>query len=613
MSAGCGGGGTASTIQSGNNGGGGGGGGETRFATFRVKVDWGSRTRVVGLSSALSARITMAGADDNGADISWVVNRPDGQAGQSIPVVYQTPRQAKVGSHVLTVKFFANPDASGSEVGFAQASSTVVVDGGLTVTISTYTGIQTVSVIANQSVEVGETKDLAFEARNSKNEIVALTHGSAFFAVTSNPANLEATDNGSSVRGKRPIEAFVTVKVDAATSKAERIAVTSKTELAVSPRDAAIGSEFPLEIIGTVANAPESDVTFTIRGGSGTANGTLESVTGTSVTYVAPKVTGNTVKTVEVDVISKYDSTKRQTIPVTVNAPATVTVTPAKPTISLDESVSLVAVVNNLSPRIPAGDAQRGVTWKLVSDGTGLTVGKITKDGTYTAPKREGTFVAVATSVYDPAKFIEVLIVVESAVNVTVSPNPVKTLEWEETVALSATVERTVVQNVTWVVTSPTGFNSQVVSTGATTARFTAPKRNGTYLVKATSTFDTRKSFTVSIQVLTNVAVSITPPTAKLSVKGIKQFTALVSGQPAGKDGTVRWSVTGPNGEANTGNVYGSVSANGLYTAPTTVAKNNLGILELPCKVVATSNYDIEVSVAANVTVVGGTIGVDVK
>ena len=612
MSAGCGGGGTASTTQSGNNGGGG-GGGETRFATFRVKVDWGPRTRVVGLSSALSARITMAGADDNGGDISWVVNRPDGEAGQSIPVVYQTPRQAKVGSHVLTVTFFAISDALGSEVGFAQASSTVVDDGGLTVTISTYTGIQTVSVIANQSVEVGETKDLAFEARNSKNEIVALTHGSALFAVTSNPANLEATDNGSSVRGKRPIEAFVTVKVDAATSKAERIAVTSKTELAVSPQDAAIGSEFPLEIIGTVANAPESDVTFTIRGGSGTANGSLESVTGTSVTYVAPKVTGNTVKTIEVDVISKYDSTKRQTIPITVNAPATVTVTPAKPSISWDESVSLAAVVNNLSPRIPAGDARRGVTWKLVSDGTGLSVGKITKDGIYTAPKREGTFVAVATSVYDPAKSVDVPIVVESAVNVTVSPNPVKTLEWEETVDLSAVVERTIVQNVTWVVTSPAGFNGQVVSTGASTARFTAPKRNGTYLVKATSTYDIRRSFTVSINVLTNVVVNVTPPTAKLSVKGIKQFTALVSGQPAGKDGTVRWTVTGPNSEANTGNKYGSVSANGLYTAPTTVAKNSLGKLELPCKVVATSNYDSAVSVAANVTVVGGTIGVDVN
>jgi hypothetical protein len=324
-------------------------------------------------------------------------------------------------------------------------------------------------------------------------------------------------------------------------------------------------------------------------------------------------VTGDTVKTVEIEVVSKYDSTKRTTVPVTVNAPATVTVTPASPTISFDESVNLAAVVNNLSPRIPAGDARRGVTWKVLTDGSGQSVGKITKDGIYTAPKREGTFTVVATSVYDTTKSVEVPVTVESAVAVTVDPNPAPVLEWEQGLNLSATVARTTVQNVTWSVVSPAGFTSALVSTGPSTARFTAPKRNGTYLVRATSVYDTRRSFTLSIDVQTNVVVKVTPEVVKMSVKATKQFTASVTGQPAGKDASVTWTVTGPNGEANTGNKYGTISASGLFTAPATVAKNGLGKLEQVSRIIATSNYDPASSNAATVTVVGGSIGVDVN
>jgi len=99
----------------------------------------------------------------------------------------------------------------------------------------------------------------------------------------------------------------------------------------------------------------------------------------------------------------------------------------------------------------------------------------------------------------------------------------------------------------------------------------------------------------------------------KMSVKATKQFTAAVTGQPAGKDATVTWTVTGPNGEPNTGNRYGTITSAGLYTAPATVAKNALGKLEQVSRIVATSNYDTASSNAATVTVVGGSIGVDVN
>ena len=621
---GCGGGSAVSTTGSGVVGGGGdaggggngggGGGPVDRFAAFRVRVDWGARTRVVGLSSALSARFTLPGAAQGGGDIVWVENRPEAQPGQSISQTYLSPVKAKVGSHVLTVDFFADSNASGDKVGFAQASASVLEDESLTVTISTYTGIQTVAVIPGQSVEVGETEDLAFEARDKNGNTVAVSHESAFFSIASGTANLEVVDNGAAVRGKRPIEAFVRVRVDNATSAPERIAVTSKTELAVSPVSATIGSEHPLELVATIINAPETDVTFRIVGGAGTQNGSLTNVTQSTARFLAPKVVGDEVREVDIEVVSNYDSTKRAIIPVTINAPATVTITPSPVTLSYEESVSLTAVVNNLSSLIPAGDSRRGVSWKVLADGSGQAVGKITRDGVYTAPKREGTFTVEAVSNYDATKVKTVAITVESAVAVTITPNPVQDLEWEQSVNLSATVVRTNNPQVNWSVVSPNGFSSALVATGATSARFTAPKVNGTYVVRATSAYDTRRSFSVSIKVETNVEVKVDPTPVRISVQGRKSFTSTVTGLPAGKTNSVTWSLTGPGGEPNTGNRYGTIdSATGAYIAPATVARDGAGKLELPLRVVATSVYDPAAKGSAVVTVVGGSIDGEVK
>lgn len=624
VSVGCGG----STAQlpggngSGGNGGGGNGGGGGVPATpadFAVKIEWGARSRVQGLSSALSAKITLAGADKDGKDIVWQKDRPASNPGVSVTETYPSPTKAMPGNYILTVKFYAQAGATGDEVGFAQASATVVQDGSLTVTISSYTGVQTVRVIPGQSVEVGQTKDLAFEARNKEGTVVAVTPGSAFFTVVTGTANLESVvtagvSDRSSVRGKRPIEATVRVQIDAATSAPERVAVTSTTALAVNPTTAAIGSEFGLDLNAVVSNAPETDVTFQIEGGASATTGSLENVTATTVTYVAPKVTGSNVVQVNLIVFSNYDSTKRQTIPITINAPATVTVTPAAPEISLEETVALSAVVNDLSPRIPSGDARRGVTWRILPDGTNLGVGRITRDGVYTAPKREGTFTVEATSVYDTTKKIQVPIKVESKVEVSVTPNPAPLLQWEDRLDLTAAVARTPNQQVTWTIVSPSGFDSALVATGASTARFTAPKANGTYVVKATSVYDNRRSFSIAIEVKTNVVVAITPPSARMSVKARKTFTASVTGQPAGKDATVTWSLTGPNGEPNTGNVYGTIdTVSGVYTSPASVAKRQDGKYELDLKVVATSNYDPASKATAPVTVVGGSLGVDVN
>lgn len=71
-------------------------------------------------------------------------------------------------------------------------------------------------------------------------------------------------------------------------------------------------------------------------------------------------------------------------------------------------------------------------------------------------------------------------------------------------------------------------------------------------------------------------------------------------------------TITGPNAEANTGNVYGSVVSTGattaLYTAPGTPPAAG-GLL----KVIATSNYDTNASKTINVQVVAGSVGIGIN
>lgn len=502
-------------------------------AAFKVKIDWGARSRVVGLSSALSARITLVGGDPAGGDISWVVNRPAGTA--AVLQSYDSPRKAKVGNFILNVDFYANADATpeSSKVGFAQASATVASDGSLSVTISTYTGVQSVEIIAGQSVAVGDTLDLAFQAKNVAGEVVAVTRGSVFFTVVSDTANLEATNGGSSVRGLRPVSATVTASIDNAVSAATLVRVTSSTTVGVTPNSGDLVSEGFLDLTATVTNLPagvtDNTVTWSVQGGAGTQNGTLTSVTGTSVRYLAPKVTNSEVRNIVLVATSTYDASKTVTIPVKVTAATAVAISPAPVNLSWEESVSLTAVVNNLSPLFPTPDARREVKWELVKDGS----------------------------------------------------NPVGSLV--------------------------------VDTTDANKATYTAPKRDATITVRAISNYDSTVIGVVTITVKSAVSVVVTSPTPladplRLSVNQVQNFAINVTNIPVGKDRTVAWTITGPAGEPNTGNIYGTIvpttTTTARYTAPATQpgAGN--------ARIVVTSNYDTNAVRIIPIQIIAGTVDV---
>jgi hypothetical protein len=97
---------------------------------------------------------------------------------------------------------------------------------------------------------------------------------------------------------------------------------------------------------------------------------------------------------------------------------------------------------------------------------------------------------------------------------------------------------------------------------------YTAPAQAGAHTVTATSAADPSKTATAKVSVVGTV--SITPPSATMLTGAAQQFTATVDGdtKPA-----VTWSVDGVNGGNSS---IGSISNNGLYTAPSSTGTHTI-------------------------------------
>lgn len=559
----------------------------TPTAGFRVRIDWGARSRVIGLSSAQSARVILEGANPAGGDLMFVVNRPASPA-TSVSETYDSPVPAKVGPWFMRVLFYGERDAHGDNVGFAGASANFLADGSLTATIATYHGISSVRILEGQSVAVGESRDIAFEARNPNGAVVAVTPGSVFFTIVSGADNVELVSGGSSVRGKRPTQATLTATIDGVTSAAVTIAVTSNLLLAVNPDRATIGSEFPVELTATVTNATDTDVSFVVEGGA--ANGSVQ-VEGNKAVFTAPKVTGNAARTVNVIVTSLFDASKRVVVPITVEPRVAVAIAPSDVTLSLERSQAFTATVSNLPPGLAAGDPQRGVIWSVAPDSSGGAVGTITADGVYTAPKRLGTFQVVATSRYDGTRQGAVHVTVVSRVAVDVQPRGV-TLNWGEELDLTATVAETANQAVTWSIEPDAGGPvGTIAPTGASAARYTAPRRDGTFNLVATSVYDSSKTTVVPVIVVSRVAVDVSPGSADLSWGETLDLTAAVTNA---SDAGVVWSVESLSGSGDNATVTPTGAGMATFHAP-----KRDGVF----KVVATSLFDNRKSASATITV----------
>jgi hypothetical protein len=170
-----------------------------------------------------------------------------------------------------------------------------------------------------------------------------------------------------------------------------------------------------------------------------------------------------------------------------------------------------------------------------------------------------------ADHLYVPVNFQYVV-----AVSVGMSP-PTASLSGGQTQQFTATVTGNSNTAVTWSI-SPSNLGS-ISSAGVYTAPGSIAAQQ-TVIVTATSVADITKSASATVTLMP-VAVSITPPTVILFDFQTQQFTANVTGT---SNTTVSWAISPSN--------VGSISANGLYTAPAPI------VTQQTVTVTATSGAD---------------------
>lgn len=169
------------------------------------------------------------------------------------------------------------------------------------------------------------------------------------------------------------------------------------------------------------------------------------------------------------------------------------------------------------------------------------------------------------------------------------------TLAPTQTSQFSATVTGSSNTAVTWFVDTVSGGNS-TVGTIDSSGLYTAPAQGGSHTVMAASVADPTKTATAAVTVSAPViSVGISPLSASLLTTATQQFTATVQNS---SNTAVTWSVDQISGGNST---VGTVSASGLYTAPTVPGAHS---------VVATSVADPTKSAAAAVTVTASMVSV---
>jgi len=136
-----------------------------------------------------------------------------------------------------------------------------------------------------------------------------------------------------------------------------------------------------------------------------------------------------------------------------------------------------------------------------------------------------------------------------------------------ETVQFTATVVSTIPTTIAWSVNGVVGGNA-TVGTVSGTGLYTAPAavpNPATVTVTATSSTETNPSGSALVTVMppTTATVSVAPANSWTAVGSTVQYTATITGS---SNTAVAWSV---NGVAGGNSTVGTISASGLYTAPT--------------------------------------------
>jgi Fe-S cluster assembly iron-binding protein IscA len=390
----------------------------------------------------------------------------------------------------------------------------------------------------------------------------------------------------SAVPSPPQVSVTATSMADATKSATASVTIIPPVSVTISPTTEQLLTGGHQQFTATVINTANTAVSWSLAGNgcTGAACGTIS----TSGLYTAPSSVPSPPQ-VSVTATSVADPTKSATASVTIIPPVSVTISPLTAHLITSGHQQFTATVT--------GATNTAVSWSLAGSGcTGAACGTISASGLYTAPSSVPSPPQVsvtATSVADPTKSATASLTIGLPVSVTISPLTVQLLTGGHQ-QFTATVTNTTNTAVSWSLAG-SGCTAAACGTISTSGLYTAPSSVPSppqISVTATSVADPTKSATASLTIIPPVSVTISPLTVELVTGGHQQFAAAVNGT---SNSAVSWSVAG---SGCAGAVCGTISASGLYTAPSSVPSPP------QISVTATSVADPTKSATASVTIV---------
>jgi hypothetical protein len=394
----------------------------------------------------------------------------------------------------------------------------------------------------------------------------------------------------------------------------------------IAPTSASVAEGGAQEFTVTVTgNGNESaDVTWSVNGtpGGNATVGMIASTSATTALYTAPEAVPAPA-TVTVTATSVADTTKSASATVTITCSTSSSISPASTSVGLAQMQTFSATFCLAAGATIAWDVN-GIAGGNSAVGTIAASGAST--ATYTAPTdlpaaNPVTIDATASAVTGGATSVSATVTITSGVSVAIAPGTA-TLSADQRQSFAATVTNSPDTSVTWTVNGVPNGNAAVgqvcvsgtnpcvapsgPSSGAVDylAPAATPAMNPVTLI-ATSQADPSKSATASITIAAPqgpVSVTIAPAYAFVArssaTPSTLQFAATVTNST---NTNVTWSVqSGVAGQGCAGTACGSISASGLYTAPTAAPSPNA------VAVTATSAADPTKSATATVAIGSG-------
>src|SRR5579872_756798 len=367
----------------------------------------------------------------------------------------------------------------------------------------------------------------------------------------------------TSVPGSGTITVTATSSVNSSVLAQAAVTIIAGS-LVVSPSSTTIGTaqsfQFTATVAGSSASLNSTQLIWSVNGvqGGSSSAGTISQ----QGLYTAPKNPPSpaTIK------ISAAANSMTGTASATIVAIA-VSVSPSKASVGLLQTQQFSATV--------AGSASTAVAWSVNGvQGGNTTVGTISTSGLYTAPAAipAGSIAIFATSVADPSRVAQASVTLLSAVTVSISPTSIS-IATSATRQFTATVSGTTNTGVNWNVNGIAGGNT-TVGTISTNGLYTAPASipAGSIAIFATSVANPSMVAQASVTLLSAVTVSISPTSVSIATSATRQFTATVSGTT---NTGVNWNV---NGIAGGNTTVGTISTNGLYTAPASIVPGGVTV-----------------------------------